>query len=271
MVDAEKAKSSNFIEENKKGKEGKNLLGSPTFKELENGRLKCIETGHELLSKDKESYSHSKRCRLGLVDSALAHGKAPLNMFKQDSLCRSKLVCKLTGDVVNKSEEHIWKHINGRRFLNKLELMETKKLCGDDGVLEKEMEDEEKKRVKASKLIANGVNKEKKAVEEDNNCESNEREECKSDSEELEFWVPPVGSRWDFDDGGDRWGSGTESGGSEDDNDDEMDGADVEIAAKSVELSMQYVYQAKRMSIEVGPSSFASRKKRKSNSNDDQN
>jgi len=32
----------------------------------------------------------------------------------------SKLICKLTGDNVNKSEEHIWKHMNGKRFLNKL-------------------------------------------------------------------------------------------------------------------------------------------------------
>lgn len=36
------------------------------------------------------------------------------------SFCSSKLVCKLTGDTINKSEEHIWKHINGKRFLNKL-------------------------------------------------------------------------------------------------------------------------------------------------------
>jgi hypothetical protein len=36
-------------------------------------------------------------------------------------LClRSKLVCNITGDTINKSEEHIWKHINGKRFLNKL-------------------------------------------------------------------------------------------------------------------------------------------------------
>ena len=32
-----------------------------------------------------------------------------------------------------------------------------------------------------------------------------------SDSEEDDFWMPPVGERWDFDDGGDRWGSGSES------------------------------------------------------------
>lgn len=28
-----------------------------------------------------------------------------------------------------------------------------------------------------------------------------------SDFEEPDFWVPPVGSRWDFDDGKDRWES----------------------------------------------------------------
>ncbi|MCL7028799.1 hypothetical protein MKW94_012619 [Papaver nudicaule] len=75
-------------EEKENSKEGLNLLGLPTFKELENGRFKCVETGHECLSKDMESYSNSKRCRLV---------------------------------TVNKSEEHIWKHINGRKFLNKLE------------------------------------------------------------------------------------------------------------------------------------------------------
>ncbi|KAJ7970744.1 Surfeit locus 2 [Quillaja saponaria] len=50
-------------------------------------------------------------------------------MFKQDPLCRSKLKCKLTGDTINKSEEHIWKHINGKRFLNKLEFEKLKLLA----------------------------------------------------------------------------------------------------------------------------------------------
>ncbi|KAK1568464.1 hypothetical protein Q3G72_024864 [Acer saccharum] len=101
-------------------KEGENLMGPPTFSELENGRFKCVETGHELLDKDKDSYSHSERCRLGLIDFALSHNNPPLNMFEQDPDSRSKLICKLTGDEVNKSEEHIWKHMNGKRFLNKL-------------------------------------------------------------------------------------------------------------------------------------------------------
>ena len=79
--------------EEKKGsgsssKEGTNLLGSPTFTELPNGRLKCVETGHEMVVKDKDSYAQSKRCRLGLIDFALSHSKPPLNMFKQDPLSR---------------------------------------------------------------------------------------------------------------------------------------------------------------------------------------
>ncbi|KAJ6298660.1 hypothetical protein OIU76_019755 [Salix suchowensis] len=122
-------------------KEGSNLLGSPTFTQLENGRFRCLETGHEMLAKDKDSYSQSKRCRLGLIDFALANNKPPLNMFKQDPLSRSKLLCKLTGDTVNKSEEHIWKHINGRRFLNKLEQKEMEKL-EPNGLVAEEVEEE---------------------------------------------------------------------------------------------------------------------------------
>lgn len=74
--------------EKKAEKEGANLLGQPTFSELPNGRFKCVETGHELLAKDRDSYSQSKRCRLGLIDYALSHKKPPLNMFTQDPACR---------------------------------------------------------------------------------------------------------------------------------------------------------------------------------------
>lgn len=68
--------------------EGKFLLGKPKFKKLENGRYKCVETGHELPADGRESYAQTKHCRLGLIDSALARNKPPLNMFNQDPLCR---------------------------------------------------------------------------------------------------------------------------------------------------------------------------------------
>ncbi|KAH0984926.1 hypothetical protein GBA52_012103 [Prunus armeniaca] len=253
-------------EEKAKEKEGSNLLGSPTFKELENGRFQCVETGHEVVAKDKEIYSQSKRCRLGLVDFALSHKKPPLNMFKQDPLSRSKLVCKLTGDTINKSEEHIWKHINGKRFLNKLEEKEEQKLK-PDGMLEK-LDDQnpeivpepdtdgvrkkkKKKKTKKKKKKENGADETISEIRKSSDEES--------DLEETDFWMPPVGERWDFDEGGDRWGSGSESENEDDEVDgDVSDGAVEDGEEESEELSMR----TKRMSIEIGPSSFASRKKK---------
>ncbi|XWS40672.1 hypothetical protein CRYUN_Cryun17cG0015500 [Craigia yunnanensis] len=240
--------------EEKKGsgsssKEGTNLLGPPTFTELPNGRLKCVETGHEMVVKDKDSYAQSKRCRLGLIDFALSHSKPPLNMFKQDPLSRSKLICKLTGDTVNKSEEHIWKHINGKRFLNKLEQKEMEK-----ELMNETMAEEGEQKPKKGKKKKNKKKKEK-AVEE---IISNVRDsaENESDSEEPEFWMPSVGERWDFDDGGDRWGSGSESEESDEENETE---AVVEEGGKESE---EFSSRTKRMSIEIGQSSFASRKKK---------
>ncbi|KOM46954.1 hypothetical protein LR48_Vigan07g065800 [Vigna angularis] len=222
-------------------KEGTNLLGSPTFTELENGRFRCVETGHEVLSKDIASYSHSKKCRLGLIDFALSNRKAPLNMFKQDPLSRSKLICKLTGDNVNKSEEHIWKHMSGKRFLNKLEREEEDKLSCQGMEVEDRLEEsksaddggKDKKKKKKKKKKNKGIDEEnllesksanagekdrmmKKKKNKDTTVEEIRSEVRKSsvedsDTEEEDFWMPPVGDRWDHDDGGDRWGSESES------------------------------------------------------------
>ncbi|XP_039033859.1 surfeit locus protein 2-like [Hibiscus syriacus] len=188
-------------------KEGTDLLGPPTFYELPNGRFKCVETGHEMVVKDKDSYAQSKRCRLGLIEFALSHSKPPLNMFKQDPLSRSELICKLTGDTVNKSEEHIWKHINGKRFLNKFEQKETEELTGETMA-----EEGEKKPKKVKKK------KKKEKVVEEIISEVGDSAQNESDSEKLEFWIPLVGDRWGFDDGGDRWGSGSESDQGDDEN-----------------------------------------------------
>lgn len=46
-------------------------------------------------------------------------------------------------------------------------------------------------------------------------------EESDLDEEEGDFWMPPKGERWDHDDGGDRWGSDSESGPENDDADGE--------------------------------------------------
>ncbi|KAL8138208.1 hypothetical protein V2J09_004209 [Rumex salicifolius] len=251
------------VEMSESSKEGKNLLGSPTFRQLENGRFKCVETGHELPQHAIDSYSNSKRCRLGLIDFALSKKKPPLNMFNQDPFCRSKLICKLTGDSVNKSEEHIWKHINGKRFLNKLEQMEAGTSQGDgkveqnkgkhdneNGKEKKNKKKKEKKKKKKEKEM--GSEKKMEEIVTDVGETPND-----SDIEEAEFWMPPVGERWDFDDGRDRWDSGSESEGEH-----EEDGTGTVDDEENNNASADLSLRTKRMSIEVGPSSFASRKKK---------
>ncbi|KAL9236251.1 hypothetical protein vseg_010944 [Gypsophila vaccaria] len=243
-----KNKSENEREESEK--EGKKLLGEPTFEKLENGRFKCLETSHELPQHAIPSYSNSKRCRIGLIDFCLAHNKPPLNMFKQDPLNSCKLICKLTGDTINKSEEHIWKHINGKRFFNKLEQVEAGIVpIKGDVKDEKDSGAKKKKKEKMKKK-----EKEKQQVE----IVSEMRDApADSDSEENDFWMPPMGERWDFDNGRDRWGSGSESS----DLDGEDDGEDVENEEEQNTAS-ELSTRTKRMSIEIGPSSFASRKKK---------
>lgn len=249
-------------------KEGSNLLGSPTFKDIGNGRFKCVETGHEVLSKDIASYSNSKKCRLGLIDFALSNNKPPLNMFKQDPLSRSKLICNLTGDNVNKSEEHIWKHMTGKRFLNKLEQEEEGKLScqgmdAEESLQEPQSEDGGRKGKMPNKK-KNRRKKKKNKNEKDKGVEEIIAEVRKSsneenDTEEEDFWMPPAGERWDHDDGGDRWGSDSDTElDHETDEGDVIDGVADEVCKESEELSSS----TKRLSIEVGPSSFASRKKK---------
>ena len=81
------------------------------------------------------------------------------------------------------------------------------------------VEDEGKQKPeKSSKSKGDGskkTKKNKKKMEETDVSkiisEVRDPEEKDSDTEEDEFWMPPVGDRWDFDDGKDRWGSELES------------------------------------------------------------
>ncbi|MQM01751.1 hypothetical protein Taro_034507 [Colocasia esculenta] len=75
-----------------------------------------------------------------------------------------------------------------------------------------------------------------------------------SGSEEPDFWVPPIGSRWDFDDGKDRWEACSNSSPEKDE--DVCEDAQDEAGARDLSA------RTKRMSIAVGPSSFASKKKK---------
>ncbi|XP_047070463.1 surfeit locus protein 2-like isoform X2 [Lolium rigidum] len=239
-------------------KEGSFLLGQPTWKDAGGGRWRCAETGHELPEREKGAYARSRACRLALIDHGVAHKKPPLNAFKPHPEHKSKLVCNITGDTINKSEEHIWKHVNGKRFLNKLEKLEEKLTSGETAEVQGEQSNEVAKKSKSSKK------KDKKKAAVVNPSLPREPEPEMDDSDDPEFWEPPVGCRWDDDDGKDRWESSpgkddaAEDEGASDDEDDDDD-----MAEKDDEVSEELTSRTKRLSVEaVGPSSFATRKKK---------
>ncbi|CAL5068487.1 unnamed protein product [Urochloa decumbens] len=249
-------------------KEGTFLLGQPTWEDAGDGRWRCAETGHELPEREKEAYARSRACRLALIDHAVSRKKPPLNAFKPHPEHKSKLVCNITGDTINKSEEHIWKHINGKRFLNKLEKLEEQMVSGEMANGETAKSNEVAKKSKSSKKDKKG----KKKTDVASPSLPREPKPEMDDSDDPDFWAPPVGSRWDDDDGKDRWESSpgkNDSAKNEGDCDgggggDIDDGDDNNIAdkddAESRELASS---RTKRMSLEaVGPSSFASRKKK---------
>ena len=78
------------------------------------------------------------------------------------------------------------------------------------GTLEEKQQEESKSSVdghkKNKRKMKKIKEKEEKPVEEIIS-EIRDSSDKDSDSEEVDFWMPPVGERWDFDDGGDRWGS----------------------------------------------------------------
>lgn len=71
-------------------------------------------------------------------------------------------------------------------------------------VVEKEKRKEKNKSEKPSKCIEAVVKKNKKKDVSDNVSLT---KTTIDDSKEPDFWIPPIGSRWDFDDGRDRWES----------------------------------------------------------------
>uniref|UniRef100_A0ACD5V5L9 Uncharacterized protein n=1 Tax=Avena sativa TaxID=4498 RepID=A0ACD5V5L9_AVESA len=241
-------------------KEGSFLLGQPTWEDAGDGRWRCAETGHELPEREKDAYARSRACRLALIDHGVAHKKPPLNAFKPHPEHKSKLVCNITGDTINKSEEHIWKHVNGKRFLNKLEKLEENLASGETPEVQGEQSNEVVKKSKSSKK------KDKKKAAVVNPSLPREPEPEIDDSDDPEFWEPPVGSRWDDDDGEDRWAKLGKDGVAEDDgaSDDEDDADDDDMADKDDDVSEELASsRTKRLSVEaVGPSSFATRKKK---------
>lgn len=86
------------------------------------------------------------------------------------------------------------------------------------------MEEVDEKPKKTSKQKKDDVNKKQRKEKQKSAAEivSEVRDSAENDSDvgDADFWIPPIGDRWDFDDGGERWGSDVESG---QDSDEEAD------------------------------------------------
>lgn len=92
---------------------------------------------------------------------------------------------------------------------------------GKDGARKEKKEKKKKKKKKLAKKEDDGddeiISEIQKSPGEEN------------DSEEADFWIPPPGARWDFDDGGDRWGSESESENNDENKSDEVDGIGMDF------------------------------------------
>ncbi|MCO5554191.1 hypothetical protein L7F22_007717 [Adiantum nelumboides] len=160
------------------------LLGDVHFEELldKPGKLRCVETGHELLAAEKEGYGRSKKCRRALFDLCLAQRKAPLNVFEQSPASKDKVVCKLTGDLLNKSEDAIWKHMNGKKFLRKLAQKEDEKKAhirqGAEDFMDVSLQPGDAEHLGSDAIEGNHV------------CGEGDHDE-NMDTEEPTFWIPP--------------------------------------------------------------------------------
>lgn len=83
---------------------------------------------------------------------------------------------------------------------------EMEKMASPEKVEKKSKKSKKLPKSSSASEVASKIGTDKNASLEENHEEKN------SDSEEPDFWTPPVGERWDFDDGKDRWEAITSSG-----------------------------------------------------------
>ncbi len=63
-------------------------MGEVKWEVLGEGRVRCVETGHEMLESEKNFYLSTKKCRRALFDIALLQRKPPLHLFQQSPISR---------------------------------------------------------------------------------------------------------------------------------------------------------------------------------------
>jgi hypothetical protein len=76
-------------------------MGEVKWEELGEGRVRCVETGHEMLESEKNIYLSTKKCRRALFDIALLQRKPPLHLFQQSPISRLSAFLLLPSFLVN--------------------------------------------------------------------------------------------------------------------------------------------------------------------------
>ncbi|CAK9230815.1 unnamed protein product [Sphagnum troendelagicum] len=260
-------------------------MGEVKWEELGEGRVRCVETGHEMLESEKNFYLSTKKCRRALFDIALLQRKPPLHLFQQSPISRDKVICDLTGAVLNKQEEALWKHMMGKKFQHKLEEKEAEKKAAKDktngGQSDQSVAEQESE--KATSLPSKGIKSEGKKMKKkqqekevreldvDANTHSNMEMDREDSTSEEDFWVPPVGDRWDMDSGGpDRWTNAVPGAHRQKSLDNKSDSEmDLEIGSEKEDREQcgsedgNPVDAVKRTSRAAGRSSFAGHKKKR--------
>lgn len=192
------------------GRDESLFLGEPVWEYLPGGRVRCVQTGHELPLAEQPTYALTKKCRSALFDAALQKRTPPLNFFEQSPVSKDKIVCKLTGVVLNKKEDAVWKHMLGKKFEQKLAEKEAQKGVAPKDVEMTENADKPSSNndVDCESLARHGdkASRKKKGKTVIDDQEPNEQDLEDGTSDDAQFWVPPAGDRWDFDNGmDDRW------------------------------------------------------------------
>ncbi|CAD5235759.1 unnamed protein product [Bursaphelenchus xylophilus] len=126
-------------------KELKRLLKEyNVFEELDNGKLRCTLTGHELPNRanDVKNYVTTKR----FVNEWLI--KKVMDKYEQyfENLGNNLFGCKLTMKTIARKGKDLEHHVNGQKFVKCLKIAQEKQAAeeakqgGSDGEQEKEVE-----------------------------------------------------------------------------------------------------------------------------------
>jgi len=97
------------------------------FETLQNGKIKCVVTGHEFLPSEQNLVAHLNSKAYKKATEALFDISEYEGVLETHKEGENFLFCRLTGAKIPKKKSAIEKHVNGRRF--KVRFEECKIFC----------------------------------------------------------------------------------------------------------------------------------------------